>query len=41
MKRIVKIILAALTVGVISILPALAADDLVANPETIFAKGMI
>jgi len=40
MKRIVKIILAALTVGVISILPALAADDLVANPETIFAKGM-
>jgi len=40
MKRTVKVVLAALTVGVISILPALAADDLVANPETIFAKGM-
>jgi len=40
MKRIVKLALAALTVGAISILPALAADDLVANPETIFAKGM-
>jgi hypothetical protein len=41
MKRTIKVILAALTLGMIgSIQPTLAAEDLVANPETIFAKGM-
>jgi hypothetical protein len=42
MKRTMKVILAGLAVvSVGSILPALAAPgDLVANPETIFAKGM-
>ena len=41
MKRPIKLILAALAVGMISTIPpAVAADDLVANPETIFAKGM-
>jgi hypothetical protein len=40
MKRTMKVILAGLAVSVGSVLPALAAGDLVANPETIFAKGM-
>jgi hypothetical protein len=41
MKRAMKVILAGLAVvSMGSILPALAAGDLVANPETIFAKGM-
>jgi hypothetical protein len=41
MKRSTKVILAGLAfVSVGAILPALAAGDLVANPETIFAKGM-
>ena len=41
MKRAMKVILAALAVGAMaSTLPAFAVDDLVANPETIFAKGM-
>jgi hypothetical protein len=36
-----KVILVALTAGAIGLIqPALAAEDLVANPETIFAKGM-
>ena len=41
MRRTTKVALAGLAlfmVGAIS--PALAADDLIANPETIFAKGM-
>ena len=41
MKRPIKVILAALALGVTgSTLPVFAADDLVPNPETIFAKGM-
>ena len=41
MRRTTKMILAGLAlVSVSAIPPALAGDDLVANPETIFAKGM-
>jgi hypothetical protein len=41
MKRAMKVILAGLAVvSMGSTLPALATGDLVANPETVFAKGM-
>lgn len=41
MKRSMRVILAGLAlVSVSSFLPVFGAEDLVANPETIFAKGM-